>query len=412
MTATAPPDLEGKSPAESKHAGIDALPSKDEDAVAGASLENGDSPSDHAIGPAGIKEESLNEANGHEMDIDEALENPETVTTLRPAPQPSTKRRESTAAEEGAPEVKPKSDKKRKRGVSPPWQFPTAQTSTIKTADGRRVSARFGTGTNTPAVSETESRARSDSRATSQSRPPSPPWKKFAAQGPTTLQVDGKRKSGRVNRETIETPQPKRVSPRSKKVVDKLASSVKVSNSKAKAISKVATETPTKKPTRESLRHTRGTGDQAKIEDLKARIAELDPNQSFASPVENIDVDSEHKKKRHAGETRSLRRQTSPSSHRKLRRQSDVSESPETTRPGLKLKLRRQNNFTPVERSLMLRSLASHSALMFAVFIVKTMHRKSRPYSMATRTISLLTYYTSDICNCGRNRTTVRLLRR
>lgn len=348
MTATIPPGLEDKSPAESEHASLDASPSKDEDTVAGASQENGDSPSNHAIGPAGIKKELLNKANGHEMDVDEAHDNSETATTLRPAPQPSTKRRESTAAEEGAPDVKPKSDKKRKRGVSPPWQFPTAQTSTIKTADGRRVSARFGTGTTTPAVSETESRARSDSRATSQSRPPSPPWKNFAAQGPTTLQVDGKRKSGRVNREMNETPQPKRVSPRSKKVVDKLASNVKVSNSKVKSGSKMIAETPTKKPTRESLR-TRGTGDQAKIEDLKARIAELDPTRSFATTAENDIADSEQKKRRHTGETRSLRRQSSPTSQRKLRRQSDVSESPETTRPGLKLKLRRQNNFTPVE---------------------------------------------------------------
>lgn len=350
MTATVPPGLEEKSPAELEHAAIDASPSKDEDTVAGASQENGDPPSDHAIGPAGIKEESLNQTNGHEMDIDEAHGNSETATTLRPAPQPSTKRWESTAAEEGAPDVKPKSDKKRKRGVSPPWQFPTAQTSTIKTADGRRVSARFGTGTTTPAASETESRARSDSRATSQSRPPSPPWKKFAAQGPTTLQVDGKRKSGRVNKEMNETPQPKRVSPRSKKVVDKLASNVKVSNSsKVKSGSKVIAETPTKKPTRESLR-TRGNGDQAKIEDLKARIAELDPTRSFATTAENDIADLEQKKRRHTGETRSLRRQASPTSQRKLRRQSDVSESPETTtRPGLKLKLRRQNNFTPVE---------------------------------------------------------------
>lgn len=351
MTAPAPPGLEGKSPAESKHADIDASPSKDEDAVAGAPLENGDTPSDHAIGPAGIKEELSNQANGHEMAVDCALETAETATTLRPAPQPSTKRRESTAAEEGAPEARAKSDKKRKRGISPPWQFPTAQTSTIKTADGRRVSARFGTGTNTPAVSErseTESRVRSDSRANSQSRPPSPPWKKFAAQGPTTLQVDGKRKSGRVNREANDIPQPKRVSPRSKKVVDKLGSSVKVSNSKVRVESKAIAETPSRKPTRESLR-TRGTGDQAKIEDLKARIAELEPTRSFERPVETVDANPEQKKKRHVGETRSLRRQSSPVSQRKLRRQSDVSESPETSRPGFKLKLRRQNNFTPVE---------------------------------------------------------------
>lgn len=349
MTATAPPGLEDKSPAGSKHADVHASPSKDEDTVAGAPLENGESASEVAIGSAGIKEEHLNETDGDDMAVDEALEIPGTATTLRPAPQPSTKRRESEAAEEDAPEVKAKSDKKRKRGVSPPWQFPTAQTSTIKTADGRRVSARFGTGTNTPAASETESRVRSDSRANSQSRPPSPPWKKFAAQGPTTLQVDGKRKSGRVNRELGGTPQPKRVSPRSKKVVDKLASNGKVAARKVKVESKAVVETPTRKSTRESLRSSRGVGDHAKIEDLKARIAELEPSRSFASPVPDGDVKSEHKRKRSSGEAHNLRRQTSPTSQRKLRRQSDISESPETTRPGLKLKLRRQNNFTPVE---------------------------------------------------------------
>jgi helicase SWR1 len=352
MTATVPPGLEGKSPAEAKHADIYASPSKDEDIVAGAPLENGDSPSDDAIGSTGIKEEVLGRANGHEMAGDDALETSGTATTLRPDPQPSTKRRESTAAEEGASEVKPKLDKKRKRGVSPPWQFPTAQTSTIKTADGRRVSARFGTGTNTPAVSETESRVRSDSRANSQSRPPSPPWKEFAAQGPTTIQVDGKRKSGRVNREVHDTPQPTRASPRSKKSVDKLAGSVKISSSKVKvkAEGKAVVETPSRKPTRESLRSSRGNGDQAKIEDLKARIAELDPSQSLVSPIEHVDVSSEAKKRRIPGETRSSRRQASPVSQRKLRRQSDVSESPEIPRPaGFKLKLRRQNNLTPVE---------------------------------------------------------------
>jgi helicase SWR1 len=348
MTATAPPSLEDKSLAESKHADIDASPSIGDDTVAGAPLENDLSPPGHAIGLAGIEEKPLNKANGHEMAVEDAHETSETATTLRPAPQPSTKRRESTAAVEGGPEVKVKPEKKRKRAVSPPWQFPTAETSTLKTADGRRISARFGTGTNTSAVSETESQVRSDSRANSQSRPPSPPWKKFAAQGPTTLQVDGKRKSGRVNREMNDTPQSKRVSPRSKKVVDKLASSVKASNSKVKVENKVAAETPTRKPTRESLRSSRGTGDQAKIEDLKARIAELDPSQSFTSPVENITVSLE-RKKRIAGETRNLRRQTSPVSQHQLHRPSDVSESPETTRPGLKLKLRRQTNSTPVE---------------------------------------------------------------
>jgi len=352
MTATGPPGLEDKSPAESKHGIIDASPSKYEDTVAGAPQEDGDLRPEHATGPTGIKEELLNGETVHSMADDETLENAETSTTLRPAPQPSTKRRESTAAEAGAPEMKVKSDKKRKRGASPPWQFPTAQTSTLKTADGRRVSARFGTGSNTPAASETESRVRSDSRANSQSRPPSPPWKEFAAQGPTTLQVDGKRKSGRVNKETNETPQPKRVSPRSKKVVDKLAKGEQNGNgaAKHKAAIKSSVDTPTrKKPTRESLRSSRGNGDQARIEDLKARIAELDPSRSFESPLDDLTVKVEHKRKRSSGEVSEMRQPPSPTSQRKSRRRSDASQSAETTRPGLKLKLRRQTTFTPVE---------------------------------------------------------------
>lgn len=353
MTATGPPGLEGKSPAESKHGVIDASPSKDEDTVAGASQENGDLRPEHATGPAGIKEEPLNGGTVQSMANDEILENAETSTTLRPAPQPSTKRRESAAAEADAPEVKVKSEKKRKRGVSPPWQFPTAQTSTLKTADGRRVSARFGTGSNTPAVSETESRGRSDSRANSQSRPPSPPWKKFAAQGPTTLQVDGKRKSGRVNKETNDTPQPKRVSPRSKKVVEKMAKSEQNGTSagtqKAGIKTSVDKDTSIKKPTRESLRSSRGNGDQARIEDLKARIAELEPSRSFESPPDTPTIKVEHKRKRSSGEVLELRRPSSPTSQRRSRGRSDASKSPETTRPGLKLKLRRQINFTPVE---------------------------------------------------------------
>lgn len=347
MTAPAPPDLEENTPAESKHDIIDAFPSKEGDTAAGAPQENADAPSNHATGPAGIKEEMSNGVNGHAAEGDGAYESSETATTLRPAPQPSTKRRESEAAEAGVPDVKEKLDKKRKRAPSPPWQFPTAETSTIKTADGRRVSARFGTGTSTPVASESEGRVRSNSsRANSQSRPPSPPWKKFAAAGPTTIQVDGKRKSGRVNREVTGTPQPKRVSPRTKKTVDKLAKEEQVPMAKSKAKEKVDADTPIKKPTRESSRLSRGTGEQARIEDLKARIAELEPSRSFDSPDVAIDSKSTSKKKRAGAET--ARRPSSPTSDRKLRKTSDASHSPEATRPGLKLKLRRQSNFVPV----------------------------------------------------------------
>ena len=149
-----------------------------------------------------------------------------TATTLRPDPVPSKKRRESEVECVTPDLFERPNDKKRKRGESPPWHFPTAETTTLKTADGRRASARVNTGT--PSAPESnvqdDTRARSSSlSAPSQlrSRLESPPWKKFAADGPTSMVVDGKRKSGRVNKELSDPP--KRVSPRSKKVDGKVS---------------------------------------------------------------------------------------------------------------------------------------------------------------------------------------------
>ena len=75
MTATGPPGLEDKSPAESKHGAIDASPSIDEAAIAGESQENGDLRLEHATGPAGIKEELLNGGTLDSMADDETLDN-------------------------------------------------------------------------------------------------------------------------------------------------------------------------------------------------------------------------------------------------------------------------------------------------------------------------------------------------
>lgn len=152
--------------------------------------------------------------------------------------------------------------KKRKRAASPPWQFPTAEQTTIKLSDGRRSSARVNTSvSNTPGPSEPESTGRLPSRAAS-SRLSSPPWKEFRAEGPTSMQVDGKRKSGRVNKDLGGTP--KRVSPRSKKQADKLADTPKAQ---------------VKKSAGPSLAHERDRrrsgASWAKVEELNARIAEL-----------------------------------------------------------------------------------------------------------------------------------------
>lgn len=103
---------------------------------------------------------------------------------------------------------------RKKRRLSPPWQFKPANTTTIKLSDGRRSSARVNTSASgTPDPSETGSQRTRHSIAAS-SRRSSPPWRDFKAEGPSSVQVDGVRKSGRVNK-LADTP--KRVSPRSKK---------------------------------------------------------------------------------------------------------------------------------------------------------------------------------------------------
>ena len=147
---------------------------------------------------------------------------PRTETSLRSNPAPSNKRRESVAAETlHVSDQGERPSKRRKRGASPPWQFPSVDGGTATTADGRRISTRVNTATGTPVVSESEggrARSISQSQSASRSRPVSPPWKKFGAEGPSSLQVDGKRKSGRMNKELPQVPT--RVSPRSKKTVD------------------------------------------------------------------------------------------------------------------------------------------------------------------------------------------------
>ncbi|KAK4503874.1 hypothetical protein PRZ48_004789 [Zasmidium cellare] len=265
----------------------------------------------------------------------------ETATTLRPAPAPSAKRRESEAALSTPEPSEKRPFKKRKRAASPPWQFPTAETTTLKTADGRRVSARFNTGT--PGVSEAEdSRPRSLSQSVSRSRPPSPPWKRFEAEGPTTIQVDGKRKSGRVNRELTDAP--KRVSPRSKKQVDKLGMVQNGDKKPAKGVasSSKKVESEVKKQPQvngyDSLdRPSTSSASAKRIAELQAQIAALQPTRSFPSPTPEAKPTHKRKaSKELAKETRSV----SPDVHRKTKRMSHADESPEKSKPSPKIKLR------------------------------------------------------------------------
>lgn len=273
-----------------------------------------------------------------------------TSPTLRPAPQPSKKRRESEAALH-TPESELKPNKKRKRGASPPWHFPTAETTTLKTADGRRISARVNVGT--PGLSESEDKDRSRGRSaslsqsvtTNRSRPPSPPWRKFEAEGPTSIQVDGKRKSGRVNKELTDAP--KRVSPRSKKQVDKLGAEkkhadVKPAASKSMGGSSRKSDTQAEKQINGHLeRHSTNTASAAKIAELQAKIAALQPTRSFPSPVKKEEPVVNGSKSNTEKKDASKRRLPSPPRQRKAPRPSDAGFSPERmAKPSPRLRLK------------------------------------------------------------------------
>ncbi|KAH9822871.1 SNF2 family N-terminal domain [Teratosphaeria destructans] len=271
-------------------------------------------------------------------------------------PRPNSKRKGPEAGGTDISDSNGVKNKKRKRGPSPPWQFPVVENSLIKTQDGRRVSARHTTSTPTTVLSEsegTEGRGRSNSKSVKGSRPPSPPWRKFEAQGPSTISVDGQRKSGRVNKDATQSEKPKRVSPRTKKTVDKLqaldsaskasaskASTRRVSTSKAGRVDDGGADAT---PRRSSARTMRDLSpDSAKIADLKARIAALQPTRSFdveePKPAPVI-----HKRKRsgNAEETRAPTvKPALPISARKAHRPSNVSHAPPVTRPTPKIRLR------------------------------------------------------------------------
>ncbi|KAK5130181.1 hypothetical protein LTR08_002390 [Meristemomyces frigidus] len=263
-----------------------------------------------------------------------------TETSLRSNPAPSSKRRESAAAETAqTSDHGERPQKRRKRGVSPPWQFPSVDGGTATTADGRRISTRVNTAT--PVVSESEGgRARSISlsQSASRSRPASPPWKRFQAEGPSSLQVDGKRKSGRVNKELSHAPT--RVSPRSKRTVDKMAVDSKSSiqpmpRGKPAAQLDGAVDV---RPKTSSSTARRSQSPASRIAELQTRIAALQPVRSFPSP----DSSEKQTKATHKPESKSdsTARVASPSSTRRLQQPSVTAPSPDVVRPSPRIKLK------------------------------------------------------------------------
>ncbi|WPH00628.1 Hypothetical protein R9X50_00345800 [Acrodontium crateriforme] len=254
-------------------------------------------------------------SNGVEMQSTEGAAE-ETATTLRPAPFPSMKRRESQAGEIDSTvlEKDEKTGQKRKRRVSPPWQFPTVENTTMKSADGRRVSARVNT--NTPGPSESsDGRARSISVSqSSRSRQPSPPWKKFGAEGPTSIQIDGKRKSGRVNKEL--GGQPKRTSPRTKKQVDRLGSERKSDtkpNSRGRRKDSQGPETLQRNGVK---REDDEYSPTRKISHLREQINAIRPTRSFPAA---LDSNAHHKRKRSTDVSDQTGKTATPNNRRSTR---------------------------------------------------------------------------------------------
>ncbi|KAK3112644.1 swr1 complex component [Teratosphaeriaceae sp. CCFEE 6253] len=297
-----------------------------------------------------------------------------TATSLRPAPRPSSRRRESEAGETATTQERAdQPNKKRKRVPSPPWQFGTVETTTVKTADGRRISARFNP--STPGMSESEGqggRGRSTSQSMAgRSRPPSPPWKKFGAAGPTSLQVNGVRKSGRMNKELAETP--KRTSPRQKKQTEKAQEDQKGSVRPASRGGKtVKLEVTAEVRPPSSAKPRRSLSPNSRIAELHAQIAALQPTRSFppveatvqavepsppkrvqkrrpssgAPPETNLQTmdapsnKSSHKRKRSSDAPQRVRRPSSPTSHHKIQRPSSALLSPTVGKPSPKIRLR------------------------------------------------------------------------
>ncbi|KAK4627121.1 Helicase swr1 [Fulvia fulva] len=335
MDATSAPDVEETSLQSTSR---ESAPTSQAPDLAGRPIkseENGDLDADDTINAIGATSASNN-------DDDDGS------ATVRPAPQPSAKRKESEALLSTPEPGDKRPNKKPKRGKSPPWDFGEAKIATLKTADGRRISARVNTATPQAIepVSETEGRGRSDSQPTSaRSRQPSPPWKRFEAEGPTTVVVDGKRKSGRVIRELGDAP--KRVSPRTKKQVDKLGTPQNVEKKpvagKTMGASSKKAEPDGKKPANgygHNLdRPSTSTASAKKIAELKAQIAALQPTRSF--PVSETKPTAAHKRNA-SKDAMQIDPPTSPPINRKMHRMNNAAtSSPKTPlRPSPRIKLK------------------------------------------------------------------------
>lgn len=235
---------------------------------------------------------------------------------------------------------------KRKRGPSPPWKSFIAETSTLN-VDGRRLSARVNSSLSTPGVSsDNESRGRkSISRA-------SPPWKAFGAESASVINVDGRRKSGRVNRELAESKsQSKSGTPNQKKATTngnaKMSSAGKNRKVDVDRNNDNDDDTSAERP-------SMSTSTNSRIAELQAKIAALQPTRSFPAAEDNESkaapqsktAPSKRPHKRKASQNVKTEDQSgSPPRSRKAPRQSNAASlSPEQSKPTPRIRLRFQGN--------------------------------------------------------------------
>lgn len=228
---------------------------------------------------------------------------------------------------------------KRKRGPSPPWRSFIAETSTLN-VDGRRLSARVNSSLSTPGVSsdsEGRGRKKSVSRA-------SPPWKAFGAEVASVLNVNGRRKSGRVNPELVESKSKSGMPNHGTKTTPASAG-----NKRKAALEGNTTNIASTSVDRPSM----SSSTNSKIAELQAKIAALQPTRSFPAPEPSGSKTSKSKagapskpshKRKASQDIKMEDGSTSPPRGRKVHRKRNASPSPERLKTTPKIRLRFQGN--------------------------------------------------------------------
>ncbi|KAH0350512.1 hypothetical protein KCU83_g4857, partial [Aureobasidium melanogenum] len=190
----------------------------------------------------------------------------------------------------------------------------------------------------TPPAANSKKRKLADlqsaSRSRSASKPISPPWKSFAAEGPTTILDNGKRRSGRVN-----APAPpvfEKATPKSKKSVAKTPAS------KASALKNAQTVQQTSQPKQKETPVPKREKTPPRPSRVSARIKNLEASPEVVKKEDPAPPSQSPQAKRKAG--RPAKAEAQPPADSQPPASSDQADST----PRIKLKLKRpQFSFLP-----------------------------------------------------------------